>query len=98
MAELIQEYSTRVLDDDGTTYIVRAYAVQQSSNLWVGWLEFHSADGKKPVLRTGHETSQPTRVTVEYWASGLEPIYFEGALERARDRRHSTAPDHVAKH
>ncbi len=83
MAELIQEYSTRVIGPNGTTYIVRSYAEERADGTWTGWLEFHSSDASKPVLRTGQETSQPNRVTVEYWASGLEPIYFEGALLRA---------------
>ena len=86
MAELIQEYSTRITGEDGTTYIVRAYADQRSDGTWVGWIEFHAAHGAKPALRTGQETSQPSRVTIEYWASGLEPIYFEGAFARAKGR------------
>jgi hypothetical protein len=51
----------------------------------MGWLEFvpTSASGG-PVLRTGQETSQPDREAVEYWAGGLEPVYLEGALGRAR--------------
>ena len=86
MGELIQEYSTRITDEDGTTYIVRAYANQRFDGTWAGWIEFHAADGRKPALRTGQETSQPSRVTLEYWASGLEPIYFEGALARAKGK------------
>lgn len=84
MAELLQEYSARVDGRDGTTYIVRSYAAEREDGTWTGWLEFHPTDASKPVLRTSQETSQPSRVTVEYWASGLEPIYFEGALARAR--------------
>ncbi len=84
MAELLQEYSTHVSGSDGTTYAVRSYAEERADGTWTGWLEFHPADAVKPVLRTGQETSQPNRVTVEYWASGLEPVYFEGALVRAR--------------
>ena len=48
------------------------------------WLEFEPADSSKPTLLTDQETSQPNRVDVEYWATGLEPVYFEGAFERAR--------------
>ena len=84
MAELLQEYSTRVKGSDGKTYIVRSYAQERADGTWAGWLEFHPADSSTPVLRTGQETSQPSRVTVEYWATGLEPLYFEGALARAR--------------
>jgi hypothetical protein len=83
MADLIQEYSTRVTGQDGTTYVVRTYAKERSDGTWEGWLEFHPVDGTKPVLRTERETSQPSRIAIEYWASGLEPVYFEGALARA---------------
>lgn len=87
MAELLQEYSALVDGPDGTTYIVRSYAEERADGTWTGWLEFHPTDVGKAALRTGQETSQPSRVTVEYWASGLEPIYFEGALARARVKR-----------
>ena len=83
MAELLQEYSAHVEGANGTAYIVRSYAEERADGTWKGWLEFHPARGSGPVLRTGQETSQPSRVTVEYWASGLEPIYLEGALARA---------------
>ena len=83
MAELIREHSTRVQDGD-TIYIVRICAEERTDGTWEGWLEFHPTD--KPVLRTGEETSQPSRVAIEYWAFGLEPIYLEGALARAEGR------------
>jgi hypothetical protein len=86
MPEIIQEFTTRVRDEDGTVYVARAVGEEREDGTWVGWIEFHPATGDGPVLRTGQETSQPNRVTVEYWASGLEPLYFEGALRRARDR------------
>lgn len=85
MAELIQEYGARITGDDGVTYIVRAYGDERSDGTWVGWLEFHPTDGSRP-LRTDQETSQPNRTTIEYWASGLEPIYLDGAFARARGR------------
>ena len=86
MEELLQEYRARVTADDGTIYVVRAYGQERSDGTWAGWLEFQPTDGEKPTLRTDQETSQPSRVTVQYWASGLEPIYFEGALARAQGR------------
>jgi hypothetical protein len=85
MAELLQEYATTVTGFDGTTYIVRSYGEERSDGTWIGWLEFHPTDERKPILRTSQETSQPNRTTVEYWATGLEPVYFEGAFERARE-------------
>jgi hypothetical protein len=84
MAELLQEYTTLVTGVDGTFYIVRSYGEERRDGTWIGWLEFHPTDVTKPVLHTGQETSQPSRASVEYWASGLEPIYFEGALARAQ--------------
>ena len=87
MAELLQEYSARVKGPGGENYVVRSYAEERADGTWAGWLEFHPADGSGPVLRTGQETSQPSRVTAEYWASGLEPLYFEGALTRARAKQ-----------
>jgi len=85
VAELIREHSTLVKGDD-TIYIVRIYAKERTDSTWEGWLEFHPTDKSKPVLRTGEETSQPSRVAIEYWAYGLEPIYLEGALARAQGR------------
>jgi hypothetical protein len=40
-------------------------------------------DGKTSK-RTGQETSQPDRKALEYWATGLEAVYLEGALARAK--------------
>ena len=85
MAELIREHSTMVKDGD-TIYTVRIYAEERSDGTWEGWLEFYPSDKSKPVLRTGEETSQPSRVTIQYWADGLEPIYLEGAFARAQGR------------
>jgi hypothetical protein len=86
MAELIHEHSTRVKGEDGTAYIVRIYARERPDGTWAGVLEFHPTDKRKSVLRTEQETSQPSRLAVEYWASGLEPIYLEGAFARAQGR------------
>lgn len=85
MAELIRERSAMVKDGD-TIYLVRIYAKERTDGGWHGWLQFHPTDKSKPVLRTGQETSQPSRVAIQYWAYGLEPIYLEGALARAEGR------------
>jgi hypothetical protein len=50
----------------------------------MGWLEFDPADSTKPILTTDQETSQPNRTAIEYWSTGLEAVYFEGAFGRAR--------------
>jgi hypothetical protein len=86
MVTLIQEYSTRVRAEDGTRYIVKAFGDERSDGMWEGWLEFHPTDAGKAIVSTGRETSQPNRGAIDYWASGLEPIYFEGAFARALGR------------
>ena len=86
MARLLQEYLTAVIGPDGTEYVVRSYGDERIDGTWTGWLEFHPTDLDKPVLQTEQETSQPNLMSVEYWATGLEPIYFEGAFERAHPK------------
>jgi hypothetical protein len=84
MAVLLQEYSTKVVAPDGTTYAVLSYGEERADGTWTGWLEFEPTDATLPTLVTGQETSQPNRTSIEYWATGLEPVYFEGAFERAQ--------------
>ena len=86
MAELLQEYTTVVRAPDNMTYTVRSYGKERADGTWIGWLEFEPTDSTKPTLLTDQETSQPNRIDVEYWATGLEPVYFEGAFGRARAR------------
>ncbi len=76
MADLVHEFSEPV-----GGFRVRAFA-EKRGNIWIGWLEFRPRRGK--VRKTGEETSQPSKEAVAYWASGLEPVYLEGALERAK--------------
>ncbi len=86
MATLLQEYMTAVIGADGTEYIVRSYGAERTDGTWIGWLEFHPTDVDKAVLQTEQETSQPNLTDVNYWATGLEPVYFEGAFQRARPK------------
>ena len=84
MAELLHEYASTVTGPDNTTYIVRSYGEERLDGTWIGWLEFEPEDPEETTLTTDQETSQPNRTAVEYWATGLEAVYFEGAFERAR--------------
>jgi hypothetical protein len=86
MAVLLLEHSFQVIAADGTTYDVRSYGQKRADGTWTGWLEFHPTDASKPILATDQETSQPNRTAIEYWSTGLEPLYFEGAFGRARER------------
>jgi hypothetical protein len=84
MAELIHQHSVHIRTREGTEFRAQTYAERQPDGTWTGWLEFTPVDGKGPVLRTERETTQPNREAVEYWAGGLEPVYFEGAFVRAQ--------------
>jgi hypothetical protein len=84
MAELIHECETKVEDAGGVIYSAAVHGEGRADGTWVGWIEFRPASGDAPVLRTGQETSQPDRGALAYWASGLEPVYIDGAFSRAR--------------
>jgi hypothetical protein len=81
MAELIQTYAEVVRDADGAEYTAHAFGEERAGGTWEGWLEFRSATGA--VRRPWRETTQPNREALAYWASGLEPIYLDGAFTRA---------------
>ena len=84
MAELIHELSTHVRTPEGLTYMASVHAEQQPEGTWAGWLEFTPVGHRAPWLRTDRETTQPSKEAVAYWATGLEPVYLEGAFERAQ--------------
>lgn len=81
----VHTFASPVIAGNGV-YAVRALGFQRADGTWEGWLEFSPVSGVGPVLTTGQETSQPDLKALEYWAGGLEPVYLEGALERAARR------------
>lgn len=83
MSELIHEHSTRVRSAEGNEYQVRVCGTGRKDGTWEGWLEFHPAGPAGEVIRTSQETSQPSRRALVYWASGIEPVYLDGAFIRA---------------
>lgn len=84
MGEPILEHSVILVDPEGLSYRATTYGEQREDGTWWGWLEFQPREGGPP-LATGQETSQPNRDALAYWATGLEPVYLEGALIRALD-------------
>jgi hypothetical protein len=66
---------------DGRIYTAQACGRDREDGRWEGWFEFLAHDGSG-VLRSERETTQPTFADLEYWASGITPVYLEGALER----------------
>src|SRR6266581_8734820 len=82
---LLQTFDTPFIDSSSETYDVQAYAQSRPEDTWQGRLIFtRRGDGKS--LATGVETTQPSMEAVQYWATGLEPTYFEGAFDRASVR------------
>jgi hypothetical protein len=83
MRHLIHEHSARVRAADGTEYCARTFGESRADGTWSGWIEFVPVNERGATISTEQETSQPDRKAVEYWAGGLEPVYLEGALNRA---------------
>jgi hypothetical protein len=84
MDELIHEFTSEIADADGHLYAARAMGRQgKGRTAWEGWLEFTPVGGRGMVRRSQVETTQPNREALAYWASGVEPVYLEGALARA---------------
>ena len=86
MTEVLVEYDTLISAPDGSRSAARACGrkgVGKMSNMWEGWIEFIPLDPGTRPLRSGRETTQPTREDLVYWATGLTPTYLAGALERA---------------
>ena len=86
--ELIYEHPHPV-SNDGTTYDVSVFGMERKDGTWSGWLQFRNAKSGE-TMKTGQETSQPNRDAVAYWASGLEDVYLQGALQRAERPEVST--------
>lgn len=83
MAEVLMSYGDPVSDDSGR-YHARAIGRLAEDGMWEGWLEFESLDDGRPVLVGPVESRQPEAHDLAYWASGLTPVFLEGALKRAR--------------
>jgi hypothetical protein len=84
MATLVHRLSTPLRVGE-TVYVVQVWGEQRGDGTWEGWLEFVSSGGG-PALSTGRETSQSNLQGLTYWATGLEPIYLDGALARAVEK------------
>lgn len=83
MAEVFTSFDTPVRDELGD-YHARAVGRQGDDGMWEGWLEFTPMNGESEVIVGGIESRQPERHDLAYWATGLTPVFLEGALRRAR--------------
>jgi hypothetical protein len=84
MAEVLVSFETPVSDETGT-YHARAIGRRAEDGMWEGWLEFDSLDSDESALIGPVESRQPEHGHLVYWATGLTPVYLEGALRRARN-------------
>jgi len=81
--EFVYQYRSQLVLPDGTRYVARVYTdLEVDGTVWEAWLVFFPLTGGE-ALATDRETSQSKREDVDYWASGIEPVYLEGALVRA---------------
>jgi hypothetical protein len=84
MAEVLRVFEEPVSDVTGE-YGARVVGRPAADGMWEGWLEFTPrGPNDTDVLATAVESRQPEREHLAYWASGLTPVYVEGALARAR--------------
>jgi hypothetical protein len=82
MAEVFAQFDERIVSSDGMTYTAQACGAPAAHGIWEGWVEFIPSGSAAPV-RSPRETTQPNRIDTLYWATGLTPVYLEGALHRA---------------
>jgi hypothetical protein len=78
---LIHAFSQPLRTTTGEVYTVAAHGQERTDGTWIGWLVFTSETGRQLV--TNRETTQPSQDDLAYWATGLEPVYLEGAFGRA---------------
>ena len=83
MAEVLATFDAAISDSSGE-YRARAVGRQADDGMWEGWLEFISVDGEGTAVVGGVESRQPERQHLAYWATGLTPVFLEGALDRAK--------------
>lgn len=83
MAEVLVDFDAALSGPGAQEYRPRVCGrLMPDGRLWEGWIEFVPLGGG-PVLRTGRETEQSNRASLEGWASRLTTAYLEGALHRA---------------
>lgn len=83
MAEVLATYDEPVADVSGV-YRARVVGRAADDHMWEAWIEFVPIDGNTEVVVGSVESRQPNRPDLMYWATGLTPVFLEGALRRAR--------------
>ena len=83
MDAVLMQLSETVSDERGIFHAL-VMARERDDGRWEGWLEFVPPATGACRYATPIETLQHDRSTLERWASGLTPVYANGALARAR--------------
>ena len=86
MAERLVEFADPVTDRRGRAYHAHVGGELRADGMWEGRVVFTPVEAGERTS-TERETLQRDVSDLQYWASGLTPVYLEGALERAQDRR-----------
>ena len=81
MAQTLIRFDTPVTHRGGRQYRAQACGRERENGQWEAWLEFEDVTSGER-LRSQRETTQPNHTDAVYWATGLTPVYLEGALER----------------
>jgi hypothetical protein len=81
MAQTLLRFDTPVTRADGRQYRAQACGRERDNGQWEAWLEFEDMETGE-VFRSQRETTQPNRTDAAYWATGLTPVYLDGALDR----------------
>jgi hypothetical protein len=81
MAQTLIRFDTPVIYRDGRQYRAHACGRELENGQWEAWLEFEEMTSGQ-TLRSQRETTQPNQTDAVYWATGLTPVYLEGALDR----------------
>jgi hypothetical protein len=93
VVHVLLAFRGQIRTTEGTSYTANACGRERADGMWEGWVEFVPDDGTTAV-RSPRETTQPNLTDLKYWATGLTPVYLEGALVRALDdRRRPGQPD-----
>jgi hypothetical protein len=81
MTDVLHAFGDAIEDHRGA-FDGRVIGRQAGDGTWEGWLEFAPVSGAARLV-TDVESRQQTRLQLLRWASGLTPVYAEGALHRA---------------
>jgi hypothetical protein len=94
MAQTLIRFDTPVAHRDGRQYIAQACGRERDNGQWEAWLEFKDVVTGE-ILRSQRESTQPNEKDAVYWATGLTPVYLQGALDRVLNPAKVKAPEPV---